>query len=172
VKPTLIETKAKCDHPEVIEAILLKNKARYIGIDHQVDIYFDVNNGRLKLRQGNIECHLIFYNRQNQAGPKQSDVVLYKPQDAENLKDILRAANGVKVVVDKQRKIFFIDNVKFHIDKVEGLGSFMEIEAIDKDNSIGTDRLHEQCKFYMTLLKVKEENLLTSSYSDMLLDKM
>jgi len=115
---------------------------------------------------------LIFYNRQNQAGPKQSDVVLYKPQDAENLKDILRAANGVKVVVDKQRKIFFIDNVKFHIDKVEGLGSFMEIEAIDKDNSIGTDRLHEQCKFYMTLLKVKEENLLTSSYSDMLLDKM
>lgn len=171
MKPTLIEIKAKCDNPEEIEQILLKNKAKYIGIDHQVDTYFDVSNGRLKLRQGNIECHLIFYNRQNQAAPKQSNVMLYKPHDAEILKDILSAANGIKVVVDKQRKIFFIDNVKFHIDRVEGLGSFMEIEAIDKDGSIGTDRLHEQCTFYMKLLNVKRENLLTNSYSDMLLEK-
>lgn len=172
MKPTLIEIKAKCKYPEIIEAILLENKAQYVGLDHQIDTYFDVSNGRLKLRQGNIECHLIFYNRANQAGPKQSNVMLYKPQDATVLKDILIAANGVKVVVDKRRKIFFIDNVKFHIDKVEGLGSFMEIEAIDKDNSIGMDKLHEQCAFYMELLNVEKENLLTNSYSDMLLDKL
>ena len=171
MKPTLIEIKAKCNNPKEIEAILLRNNAQYIGLDHQVDTYFDVSNGRLKLRQGNIECHLIFYNRKNQAGPKQSNVILYKPQDAEILKDILIAANNVKVVVDKQRKIFFIDNVKFHIDKVERLGNFMEIEAIDKDGSLGTDKLHEQCAYYMKLLKVQQENLLTNSYSDMLLKR-
>lgn len=172
MKPTLIEIKAKCKYPEIIEAILLKNKAQYVGLDHQIDTYFDVSNGRLKLRQGNIECHLIFYNRANQAGPKQSNVMLYKPQDATVLKDILIAANGVKVVVDKRRKIFFIDNVKFHIDEVEGLGSFMEIEAIDSNGTIGTDKLHEQCSFYMNLLNVQHEDLVTNSYSDMLLEKI
>lgn len=170
MKPTLIEIKSKCNNAKEIEAILLQHKAEFIGLDHQIDTYFDVSNGRLKLRQGNIECHLIFYNRANQVGPKQSNVILYKPQDAETLKDILTASNNVKVIVDKQRKIFFIDNVKFHIDRVEGLGSFMEIEAIDKDGSIGTDKLQEQCMYYMKLLKVKNEDLLTNSYSDMLLE--
>ena len=171
MKPTLIEIKAKCNDSKKIEAILLKQNAKYIGLDHQIDTYFNVPNGRLKLRQGNIECHLIFYNRQNQNAPKQSDVMLYKPQDAAILKDILIAANEVKVIVDKQRKIFFIDNVKFHIDKVKDLGSFMEIEAIDEDGAIGTKKLHEQCNFYMTLLNVKNEDLLSDSYSDMLIEK-
>lgn len=170
MKPTLIEIKANCHNPKEIESILLAENARYLGIDHQIDTYFDVSNGRLKLRQGNIECHLIFYNRENQEGPKQSNVILYKPQDAETLKDILTAANDVKVVVDKQRKIFFIDNVKFHIDRVKGLGGFMEIEAIDEDGSIGTEKLHQQCTHYMKLLNVKNENLLINSYSDMLLE--
>ena len=171
VKPTLIEIKAKCENTDEIEAILLKNDADFIGLDHQVDTYFETSKGRLKLREGNIECHLIFYNRPNQASPKESNVILYKPQDVALLKEILINAYKVKVVVDKKRKIFFIDNVKFHIDRVEGLGDFMEIEAIDIDNTIKTTTLQEQCSYFMRLLNIKEKDLISHSYSDLLLKK-
>jgi adenylate cyclase class 2 len=170
MKPTLVEIKAKCAEPEKIAAKLKALNARFIGIDHQIDTYFQVPNGRLKLRQGSIENHLIFYSRNNQAGPKQSNVMLYKPQESDVLREILATAVGEKVVVNKQRQIYFIDNVKFHIDIVKGLGSFMEIEAIDEKGTIGTARLHEQCTYYMNLLNVKTEDLIENSYSDMILE--
>ena len=132
MKPTLIEIKAKCNNPKNIEQILKSLNADFKGIDHQIDTYFDVPNGRLKLRQGTIENHLIFYHRANQAGPKQSNVMLYPSPNSEMLKEILSTAIGNKVIIDKKRQIYFIDNVKFHIDEVKGLGNFMEIEAIVK----------------------------------------
>ncbi len=73
--------------------------------------------------------------------------------------------------VDKKRNIAFIDNVKFHIDEVKGLGSFMEIEAIDIDGSIGLNKLQDQCAFYLEKLAIKEEDLIEISYSDLLLNK-
>jgi adenylate cyclase class 2 len=76
---------------------------------------------------------------------------------------------GILVVVDKQREIYFIDNVKFHIDTVANLGTFMEIEAIDNDGSIGLNKLQEQCNYYMKLLNISEEDLISVSYSDLLL---
>jgi predicted adenylyl cyclase CyaB len=169
MKPTLIEIKAKCTEPEKIAQKLNALNAQFIGIDHQIDTYFEVPNGRLKLREGNIENHLIFYNRNNQTGPKQSNVMLYRSSESEMLREILTTAIGKKVVVDKHRQIYFIDNVKFHIDTVKGLGNFMEIEAIDKDGTIGTEKLHKQCTYYMDLLAVKNEDLIENSYSDMIL---
>ncbi|HFD33211.1 MAG TPA: CYTH domain-containing protein, partial [Gammaproteobacteria bacterium] len=53
----------------------------------------------------------------------------------------LTAALGIFKIVDKQRRIYFIGNVKFHIDEVKGLGSFVEIEAIDEDGNIGLEKL-------------------------------
>ena len=57
--PLNIEIKAKCQVPEKIHQILRKKEAEFKGIDHQIDTYFNVNDGRLKLREGNIENHLI-----------------------------------------------------------------------------------------------------------------
>jgi len=73
------------------------------------------------------------------------------------------------VVVDKQREIYFIDNVKFHIDRVEELGNFVEIEAIDKSGSLGEEQLQKQCRKYMNLLDIAEGDLVGESYSDLLL---
>lgn len=168
MKPTLIEIKAKCNNPQFIEEKLKELNADFKGVDHQIDTYFNVPNGRLKLRQGNIENHLIFYHRANQAGPKQSDVMLYPSPNSEMLGEILSAAIGSKVIVDKKRQIYFIGNVKFHIDEVKGLGNFMEIEAIDRDGSISVEKLNEQCTYYMDLLRVKTEDLIENSYSDLL----
>ena len=73
-----IEIKAKCSDLEKIRAILNSQQARFIGTDHQIDTYFKVNTGRLKLREGSIENALIHYNRPNQAGPKKSEIILPK----------------------------------------------------------------------------------------------
>jgi adenylate cyclase class 2 len=165
--PVNIEIKAYCADPQTTVEILIGNNADYKGKDHQVDTYFKVDNGRLKLRVGNIENNLIFYKRADQAGPKKSDVILHPTGDDKNIKDILREVLGIKVVVDKQRDIYFIDNVKFHIDEVKGLGSFVEIEAIGEQGQ--EDELNKQCKYFMDLLHIKEADLIVDSYSDLLL---
>jgi adenylate cyclase class IV len=61
--------------------------------------------------------------------------------------------------------------VKFHFDQVEGLGTFVEVEAIDKDGSIGLDTLKAQCRHYQQLLGVQENDFIAESYSDLLLAK-
>jgi len=76
---------------------------------------------------------------------------------------------GTLAVVDKQREIYFIDNVKFHIDNVRNLGSFVEIEAIDRNGTIGIEKLTEQCNYYMNLFKIEKNDLIDISYSDMML---
>lgn len=60
-----IEIKARCTDPKKTEEILLSNGAEFKGIDNQTDTYFNVKEGRLKIRQGNIENALIFYSRKN-----------------------------------------------------------------------------------------------------------
>jgi len=167
--PKLSEIKARCSNPKEIASILKNAGAEYKGIDHQVDTYFVTERGRLKLREGNIENTLIHYIRPNQAGPKTSSVTLYRPNDAAALKAVLLQAYDSKVIVDKKRGIYFIDNVKFHIDEVKGLGSFVEIEAIDDSETMDEAVLLEQCKHYIKLLGIKPEDLLETSYSDMLL---
>lgn len=167
--PVNIEIKAHCPDPEKVAARLKELGADHIGTDHQVDTYFKVDEGRLKLREGNIENNLIYYKRSNQEGPKKSEVVLYPANTDQGLKQILSDILGVLVVVDKTRDIFFIDNVKFHIDRVNGLGSFMEIEAIGKEGE--EDKLNDQCKHFMNEMDIPEEDLVPVSYSDLLIYK-
>jgi len=164
-----IEIKARTTEQDRIRKFLKSKNAEFVGIDHQVDTYFKVTSGRLKLREGNIENHLIYYERENLSGPKKSTVTLYKNNPDSNLKEILIKSLGVLAVVDKRREIFFIDNVKFHLDSVSGLGTFIEIEAIDKDGSFGYDKLLEQCNYYLNLLPITKDDLIEISYSDLIL---
>ena len=166
-----IEIKAKCNDHEKIRSILKSHNADFKGTDHQIDTYFIVNNGRLKLREGNIENFLVFYEREDKEGPKQSDVILFKSDPNSSLKEILLTSLGTLVVVNKQREIYFIENVKFHIDTVKNLGTFMEIEAIDIDGSFGKEKLLEQCQNYLDLFGIPKNDLISVSYSDLLLQK-
>ena len=163
-----IEIKARTTERDRIREILKSNNADFIDVDHQVDTYFKVHSGRLKIREGNIENHLIYYDREDTSDLKKSTVILYKNNPDSNLKEILTKCLGVLAVVDKYREIYFIENVKFHLDNVGGLGMFVEIEAIDKDGSIGNEKLLEQCKNYLNLLYISKEDLIASSYSDLL----
>jgi predicted adenylyl cyclase CyaB len=168
---TIIEIKARCTEQDKVRNILIAENAFFKGKDHQIDTYFNVPNGRLKLREGTIENNLIHYERPDQKGPKQSSVLLYKSDPNSTLKALLEKANGILVVVDKQREIYFIDNVKFHIDTVKDLGTFVEIEAIDEDGTIGKEKLQSQCENYLKIFNIQEKELLDSSYSDLLIKK-
>lgn len=165
-----VEIKASCPDPDRIRAILNEAGSDFRGTDHQVDTYFRVPNGRLKLRQGTIERALIQYNRPDQPGPKNSQVVLVRDVgDGEELKLALTNSLGVLVIVDKHREIHFVENVKLHVDEVDGLGSFVEIEAIDFEGTIGEEQLREQCNEWIARLGILPEQLLERSYSDMLM---
>lgn len=164
-----IEIKAKCAKPQQIRDLLFARGAEFRGVDPQIDTYFKTSQGRLKLREGSIENSLIFYDREDREGPKQANVSLVSLSPNSGLKEILTRILGVLVVVKKQREIYFIENVKFHIDVVEELGSFMEIEAIDADDAIGKEMLLAQCQEFLRLFAVAPEDLVAVSYSDLLL---
>lgn len=166
-----IEIKAKCSDQDKIRKILNSHHADFKGTDHQIDTYFNVNSGRLKLREGNIENHLVYYERENIKGPKESSTILFDSDPRSSLKEILSRSLGQLVIVDKKREIYYLDNVKFHLDVVSSLGTFVEIEAADKDGKIGRQKLLEQCNRYLELFGVKKKDLLADSYSDMLMKK-
>jgi predicted adenylyl cyclase CyaB len=161
------EFKATCADPDRIRALLAERNAEYVGRDHQVDTYFRVPYGRLKLREGSIEHSLIHYHREDTAGFKTSHVSLYRPEPDPALKEILTAALGVRVVVDKQRDIYFEGNVKIHVDHVEGLGDFLEVEAIQRSVDHTEETLQKQCNMYAALFDVRAGDYISVSYADL-----
>ncbi len=166
----LVEIKARSTTHAEQRQTLLDAGARFHGTDHQVDHYFRVPEGRLKLRRGTIERSLIFYARGDQAGPKDSSVSLtrlFSDAEAADLAATLDRALGTWVTVDKQREIYFIDNVKFHFDTVAGLGTFTEIEAIG-DTPDEHDRLRRQVDHFVDVLQIRFTDLVAHSYSDLL----
>jgi adenylate cyclase class 2 len=167
-----VEIKARCRDGSFIRNYLLSHHAEYKGVDAQTDTYFNVPNGRLKLREGNIENNLIFYERTNQPGPKNSHFHLVKVEDAAGLKAVLTKSVGIKVIVQKRREIYYIENVKFHLDEIQGLGSFVEIEAGNVLADLTPAQLKDQCDFYIREFGIKEKDLIEVSYSDMLLKKI
>ena len=165
---TNFEFKARASDLTEQEKKLLTLNPVFIGEDHQTDTYFNVAEGRLKLREGNIENALICYSREDSAGAKQSNIILYKHLPDAALKEILIKVHGIKVTVVKKRRIYFIGNVKFHFDRVEGLGEFIEVEAIDDTGNIGIEKLKEQCDQYISFFGLETEDFIKESYSDML----
>jgi adenylate cyclase, class 2 len=167
-----IEFKAGCSDLAKAENILLQLSPRFIGEDHQIDTYFNVAKGRLKLREGNIENALIQYERENTAGSKSSQILLYRHRPDKSLKEILEKTLGVKTIVDKRRRIYFIENVKFHFDVVKDLGTFVEVEAIDENGLLGKEKLQAQCDRYIALFNITAADFIAVSYSDLILGKV
>jgi predicted adenylyl cyclase CyaB len=163
--------KARLDRLEPIRAFLMEHHARLAATDYQKDTYFHVPNGKLKLRHGTIENALIHKDCSSHIDPSSGNTgyfTLEAPEvDADALVCILDRALGTKAVVEKKREIYFIDNVKFHLDEVQGLGCFVEIEAVDIDDAATPEELSAQCCQYREALGIREEDLLTHSYSDL-----
>jgi predicted adenylyl cyclase CyaB len=165
------EFKARVKNLDYLERKLLKLNPVFKGEDHQTDTYFNVSVGRLKLREGNIENALIYYDRPDTAEAKQSDILIYKHIPETSLKEILVKVNGVKAIVEKKRRIYFIENVKIHFDTITELGTFIEVEAIDEKGQTDVEELKEQCTRYFSFFDLEESDYMSKSYSDMIIQR-
>ncbi len=170
-----VELKARCADPARVRRILEAAGAEFRGLDRQRDVYFNVVAGRLKLRRGTIERSLVHYHRVDAAAVKRSEVTLARLEalttpELDAIEAALTAGLGVATVVEKAREIHFVGNVKFHLDEVPGLGSFVELEAIDLDDSRGEAELRAQCEEWRARLAIKDEDLLAHSYCDLIGD--
>ena len=134
----------------------------------QEDTFFNVPKGRLKLRELAPDlAQLVWYARANDSGPKRSDYQIYETSDPESLKSILALALGVRGVVRKTRYLYLVGQVRIHLDDVEGLGYFMELEVVmqpgqsDAEGQIIAEDL-------MKKLGIDSADLLDSAYMDLI----
>lgn len=134
----------------------------------QEDTFFPTEQGRLKLRQlAEKEGQLIYYERGDISGPKRSDYLTAPTSDPSALKAILAAALGVRGVVRKQRLLFLRDNTRIHLDQVEGLGCFLELEVMLGPNQSEAEG-EATARHLLAELGVPQADLVDVAYMDLL----
>ncbi len=169
MKHVNFEFKARLKDDKVIRATLERVRARYVGTDHQVDTYFRVRRGRLKVREGRIENALIFYERANSPRARRARIEMTLLPRRNAVRAILARAFPILTVVGKRREIYFVGNAKIHLDTVRGLGRFFEVEALSRSGKVGTAR--KQALHFQKLFGISPADILSQSYSDMVLEK-
>ncbi|MCL4529147.1 MAG: class IV adenylate cyclase [Chloroflexi bacterium] len=166
--PTNIEIKARArNFPD------LKRRAESLSdspvqVIPQEDTFFITPRGRLKLRVlASDRGQLIYYTRPNQNGPKRSDYHISQTNDPEHLKETLALAYGVRGVVRKTRYLYMVGQTRVHLDEVEGLGQFMELEVVmrhDQSDADGQAIANE----LMGKLGIEQSDLLEGAYMDLI----
>lgn len=166
-----IELKARRGDLKSAEAAALTLDVRDGGVQRQIDTYFTCHHGRLKLREiVDVRAELIWYERSNEAKARASDYRLTEVQDPGALRAALSAALGVCGEVRKRRRVLLWHNVRIHLDEVEGLGSFVEFEAVmgaGEDESTAHARIAELCR----AMGIRRDDWLKESYADLRLQR-
>ena len=166
---TNLEIKARCADLDAVRERARAVATSHLGIDRQTDTYFATQRGRLKLRESSLSGgQLIPYLRPDQRGPKNSDYGVIPIQEPESVKTLLTEILGVHRVVRKVRDIWLHENVRIHLDQVEGLGSFVELEAVYDGAPESLPTQQERVHFLMERLGIGEEDLVDLSYEGLL----
>ena len=162
----MVELKARVDDHELLRKKLSALGAEHIGTFHQSDLYFKVPEGRLKLREvkANSTMELIYYERENIAGPKSDDAFILRVQEPGELKKMLTPL----IVIDKVREIYHYSGIQIHLDNVEKLGKFIEFEKPTDDNPQAIEKGRLTLQNLMENLEIDPSNLESHSYSDLL----
>ncbi len=134
----------------------------------QRDTFFVVPRGRLKLRRfSDGTGELIFYERPDHAGPRESSYIRSRCPDATGLSAVLAQALGVRGVVEKRREVFLIGHTRIHLDDVHGAGTFVEIEVVLEDREAVNDG-EKVVRELLTALGIPESSLVEQAYIDLL----
>ncbi|MCL5278639.1 MAG: class IV adenylate cyclase [Planctomycetes bacterium] len=138
----------------------------------QEDTFFVCPRGRLKLRRfgGCTEAELIYYERPESSGPRESQYLVHPTADAEGLREVLAAAFDIRGVVRKRRAVYLIGQTRVHLDRVEGLGEFVELEVVlrpEQSSSEGAAIARE----LMEKLDISSNQLIDGAYIDLLLNR-
>lgn len=163
-----IEIKARVDDFDALKARAESLSDTSVEVIPQEDTFFNTEKGRLKLRVLAPDLgYLIYYVRPDQDGPKRSDYHLAETRDPENLKIALSLALGVRGVVRKTRYLYLVGQTRIHLDDVEGLGHFMELEVVMHEGQ-GDAEGQTIAEDLMRRLGVREAALLDGAYMDLL----
>ena len=166
--PSNIEIKARVRDLTGIQSRAEKLSDTPVEIIPQEDIFFNVEKGRLKLRiLKPDQSQLIYYTRPDQDGPKRSDYHITRSSDPQNLRRVLELAYGIRGVVRKTRYLYLVGQTRIHLDDVEGLGQFMELEVVLEEGQSDGDgqRIAEDL---MSALGVERDDLIDGAYMDLL----
>ncbi len=163
-----LELKAVDPDPAATLAAALELGAHDEGVLHQRDTYYHAVQGRLKLREAPpMLPELISYARADREGPKVSHYRVVEVADHITLGDALADALGVRVVVEKARRLLLWRNVRIHLDRVAGLGDFVELEAVAASPG-GLDVERDRVEDIRSALGIADERLVARGYADLL----
>lgn len=165
----LVELKAKVQNLQVIRNKLTAVGAKHVGVFHQIDIYFHVPKGRLKLREieGSEKPQLIYYERMNAAGPRKSVVFIIEIQDPKRFETLLHKILKIRATVEKTREIYRYKGTQIHLDVVQQLGTFIEFERSVSSTAQAIERGRRVLKRLMETFEIRLENLENWSYGDL-----
>jgi adenylate cyclase class IV len=134
--PRNIEIKYRCPDLAAVRTAALSIGATPAAVLDQADTFFRAPTGRLKLREfgdGRTPAELIAYDRADAGATRASDYVIFRTDDAAPLIEALTRSIGTRGVVRKRRELVMWRNVRIHLDRVDGLGDFVELESVIDD---------------------------------------
>ncbi len=166
--PSNIEIKARARDFNDIRSRAERITDQPVQVIPQEDTFFAVPQGRLKLRVRDLgPAQLIYYERPDQDGPKRSDYSIFETKDPESLKQTLSQALGIRGVVRKTRYLYMVGQTRVHLDDVDGLGQFMELEVVMYTGQSDAEG-QAVAEDLMSKLGVEPSDLLEGAYMDML----
>ncbi|MGH7596854.1 MAG: class IV adenylate cyclase [bacterium] len=178
---TNLEFKARSRNPATIHHVLAEHNIPLAATLRQTDTYFQAKNGRLKLREIEGEkTQLIFYKRPDAAEVKRSDYLIASISSAAALREVLGAAYGIRTVIKKIRELYLLPRQlsgsagakadarsRLHLDTVDGLGKFLEIEVILQEGE-SPQQAEQEARQWLQEFGIVPEDLLAGSYADLL----
>jgi adenylate cyclase class IV len=162
-----VEIKARLKDVAVLEAVVM-SLAMAGPIDiRQTDTCFNCANGRLKVRKfANGSGELIFYRRANNLGPKESYYLRSETSTPDVLAESLASAYGIVGKVVKHRTLYIIGRTRVHVDRVEDLGNFVELEVVLQDGDT-VDGGQREAEEHMKALGIVASDLVETAYVDL-----
>jgi predicted adenylyl cyclase CyaB len=163
--PSNLELKAAIPSIAIASAIASRLGAEPRGILHQVDTYFCVPKGKLKLRViDRSRAELIVYDRPNIRAGRYSAYVVLPVSNPVEIKKILSNLLGVSQVVEKKRTLFTYQNARIHLDVVKGLGSFLEFEVVVEKGKKQAMVLFDKL---VDVFGIEKQQMIAGSYADL-----
>ena len=162
-----LELKTYYQNLNKAKRICIDQGAKYAGILLQTDTFFNLDKGRLKLRNiNNKQFELIYYNRTNSKTEKISEYEIIRMQDEMPVKKILKEYLGIRGIVKKKRELYLYENVRIHLDTVRQLGRFLEFEIVCI-NARDLKKAPEKMKKLKKIFGISAKELISDSYIDM-----
>jgi predicted adenylyl cyclase CyaB len=171
VMPRNIEIKAKVNNIERLRSLAESIATEPCQVLHQEDVFFPCVTGRLKLRIfSGSSGELIAYKRPDTQDARESEYQVCRTSRPQQLRDVLAQALGETVTVKKKRQVFLVGQTRIHLDEVEELGDFMELEVVLAGDET-PDYGREIVARLMKQLEIKESDLVSRAYADLLLKR-